>query len=86
MSDLSEKINAYNNNQIYDAYGNISYTKVKGFLPVVIVTGAMPTYKGDKKTVKVKYEHNYKSNYDFEQENCTIDVQGTSSQYYPRKN
>lgn len=86
MLDVSEKINTFNKNQIYDYYGNISYTKVKNFLPVVIVTGAMPTYKGDKKKVKVTYEHNIKTNYNFEQENCTIDVQGTSSQYYPRKN
>lgn len=86
MTDISEKINAYNKNQIYDYYGNISYAKVKTFLPVVIVTGPMPTYKGDKKKVKVTYEHNLRTNYNFEQENCTIDVQGTSSQYYPRKN
>lgn len=85
-TDISEKIDAFNKNQIYDYYGNISYTKVKNFLPVVIVTGPMPTYKGDKKKVKVTYEHNLKTNYNFEQENCTIDVQGTSSQYYPRKN
>ena len=86
MTDISEKINTYNKNQIYDYYGNISYAKVKNFLPVVIVTGPMPTYKGDKKKVKVTYEHNLRTNYNFEQENCTIDVQGTSSQYYPRKN
>lgn len=86
MSDVSEKINAFNKNQIYDYYGNISYAKVKNFLPVVTVIGPMPTYKGDKKKVRVIYEHNLKTNYNFEQENCTIDVQGTSSQYYPRKN
>jgi len=86
MTDVSAKISTFNNNQIYDYYGNVSYAKVKNYLPVVIITGPMPTYKGDKKQVTIRYEHNSKEQYNFEQENCTIDVQGTSSQYYPRKN
>lgn len=86
MTDISQKINTFNANEVYDFYGQISYAKVKNYLPVVIVTGALPTYKGDKKTVTISYENNTKEQYNFFYEGCKIDVQGTSSQYYPRKN
>lgn len=86
MTDISQKINTFNANEVYDFYGQISYAKVKNYLPVVIITGPMPTYKGDKKTVTISYENNTKEQYNFFYEGCKIDVQGTSSQYYPRKN
>ena len=45
-----------------------------------------PTYKGDKKTNKVYFTDLPEPGRSFSCENVQNDVQGTSSQYYPRKN
>lgn len=86
INDNEEKIAKFKENAVYDAYNNISYAKVKARMPVVTVTGTMPKSKGDKQTVSVLFENVNSDVYNFEYDNCTIDVQGTSSQYYPRKN
>jgi hypothetical protein len=52
--------------------------------------GDLPQYKGNKKSVAIVYEDLQNPTNSFTVETKTgktnIDVQGTSSQYYPRKN
>ena len=86
IADNEEKIAKFKENAVYDAYNEISYAKLKTRMPIVTVTGEMPTSKGNKKTVSVQFENVNDEAYNFQFDNCTIDVQGTSSQYYPRKN
>lgn len=85
-ANLVDKIALYNANNIYDAYGNVVYNAVNAQVPCMTIIGDLPTAKGDKKTVRVKYEDLSDSTRNFDMSNCEIDVQGTSSQYYPRKN
>lgn len=85
LDTISERVEAYNNNNIFDVNGKVSYSKVKGKIPTVVITGEMPTVKGNKKSGTITYENPFNLSRNFEQA-CTVDVQGTSSQYYPRKN
>ena len=80
ITDIGEKLLVYDDNDIYDAFGKLSYTELKDKIPVLIVTGDLPTYKGDKKKVSVSYADPFNPSLDFE-DTATIDVQGTSSQY-----
>ena len=85
-ADFGEKLELYEENQVYDEYQNISYEKMKTKIPVVIVTGKLPTSKEDEvPRVKFKYENPFYPELDFE-DTCKIAVQGTSSQYYVVKN
>ena len=84
--DLSEKIRLYTANNIRDTYGNIVYNKLINQIPIMTITGDLPQSKGDKKTVTVDYENQADTTKNFSMKNVTIDVQGTSSQYYPKKN
>lgn len=75
-------------NSICDSAGNIILDEVlpKTGLPVMILTGELPRDKADKgKTVNIEFRHP-DSRFDFKQENVPIEVQGTSSQFYPVKN
>lgn len=85
ITDIGEKLLVYDDNDIYDAFGKLSYSELKDKIPILIVTGDLPTYKGDKKKVSVSYADPFNPSLDFE-DTATIDVQGTSSQYYNRKN
>lgn len=77
-------------NDILDENGNISYDRVKalGQIPIITFTGPMPTYKGDKKkkTTRMKFEDPINPEMNFDVLLDQIDVQGTSSQFYVRKN
>lgn len=84
-TDVARKVELYNANNIYDEYGNISYQAVKDKIPVMTIIGSLPQSKGDKKTALIKFEDCFHPNLNFE-DTCTIDVQGTSSQWYVRKN
>lgn len=86
MADVGMKTLTYENNDIYDDYGNISFEKVKEKNSVMVITGALPVSKGDKKNVKVSYYDLDNPNIDYVDNNVVIDVQGTSSQWYVRKN
>lgn len=86
MDDVDLKIDLYNRNQIYDAYGAIQYGKLLEKIPCMTIIGDLPNYKGDKRTVSIVYEDAKEPANSFTSENVQIDVQGTSSQYYPRKN
>lgn len=85
-TDRQLKFNLYNKNNIFDSYGNIDYNKVVSRIPCLTFTGELPATKGDKKVVNVKYINNFDSSRNFESSGVSLDIQGTSSQYYPRKN
>ena len=85
LETLGEQVEEYNKNNIFDSNGEVSYSKVKGKIATVVITGTLPASKGDKKTCTVSYENPLNISRNFS-ETATVDVQGTSSQYYPRKN
>ena len=89
--NLADKIQAITrNNIIDDSTQSVSYSKIKDLIPILIIQGVMPMEKlGDeveKPKVKVSYFDPFDSNNNFEYENVEINVQGTSSKDYPRKN
>lgn len=86
LDDYDKALAIYNRNQVYNDYGDITYQKVLERLPCLIFEGPLPTYKGDKKTNKVYFTDLQEPGRSFSCENVLNDVQGTSSQYYPRKN
>ena len=82
-----DMLQRYNHNNIYDDYGQIVISKLPADLPYLVIEGPMlPQYKGDKKTVSGYYVDPINPEKSFRFEDATIDVQGTSSQYYKRKN
>ena len=85
MSNIVRKTEIYEANDIYDDYGNISFEKAKSKNSVMVIVGTLPQSKGDKKTGKVVYYDVEDANLNFE-DTMQIDVQGTSSQFYVRKN
>ena len=98
--DIAEKSAMYERNNLYDVALNLDYNLVKKHIPVMTITGPLPQYKGDKKKPVKDDEGNVVSYtntvdyYDpFDEEMCftnkplaQLDVQGTSSQWYVRKN
>ena len=77
----------YNRNNIYDAYGNVVISKLPNDLPYFIIEcPELPQYKGDKKICSGSFVNPTLPSKSYTFTNCQIDVQGTSSQYYPRKN
>lgn len=85
--DGSLMLDRYTRNNIFDAYGNIVIGQLPADLPYMIRTAAeLPQYKGDKKTISVSFVNPAYPAKSFTAEGVQSDVQGTSSQYYPRKN
>ena len=77
----------YNHNNVRDAYGNVVISQLPSDLPYLILECAeLPQYKGDKKTCSGQYVDPLHPEKCFTFEGAQIDVQGTSSQYYERKN
>ncbi len=77
----------FTRNNVYDAYGNVVISQLPGDLPYMILEcPELPQYKGDKKTISGSYTDPVHPAKSFSFEGAQIDVQGTSSQYYPRKN
>ena len=69
------------------AEAEIDYNKVVEKIPCITFIGALPSYKGDKKKdTKIVYEDRLHPEFSFTCNKNQNDVQGTSSQYYPRKN
>lgn len=86
-ADVNEMLALYERNDIFDSSGKIVMDKLPTTLPRMIITvPQLPQYKGDKKTCSVTYINPAEPAKSFTAENVQIDVQGTSSQYYPRKN
>ena len=77
----------YSRNKVYDAYGSIVINQLPEDLPYMILECAeLPQYKGDKKTVTGSFIDPAHPEKSFTFTNCEANVQGTSSQYYKRKN
>ena len=89
MPDPITKARYYKHNDNYDDVGNISVEKIAalGNLPYMIVdTPVLPTYKKDRKYATVTYTNPADESLSFTAEDARMDVQGTSSQYYYKKN
>ena len=77
----------YNRNHIYADNGEVTPNTLPSNLPYMIITGTeQPQYKGDKKIVSGRYVDPVDNAKSFTFENCQINVQGTSSAIYYRKN
>ena len=77
----------YNRNKVFDDYSQIVIDQLPKDLPYLILEAAMlPQYKGDKKTVSGRYVDPVTPGNSFTFTEAQADVQGTSSQYYARKN
>lgn len=85
MVNIVDKTKIYEENDIYDDFGQISFAKAREKNSCMIIIGTLPQSKGDKKNGKVVYYDVEDSNLNFE-DTMQIDVQGTSSQWYVRKN
>ncbi|MBQ8558560.1 MAG: hypothetical protein IJ439_01035 [Tyzzerella sp.] len=84
-ADISKKIELYEANDIYDEYNNMMYSAVVQRIPCLTIVGDMPTFKGDEKKNVFKFEDTGNTVLNFTEE-VDNDVQGTSSQWYVRKN
>lgn len=85
MTDIDKKMEIWENNDIYNEYNQIQYEKVKDKIPVKTFIGNLPQSKGDKQDFTVIFEHNTLPELNFT-DTGKLDVQGTSSQWYIRKN
>lgn len=77
----------YSRNQVYDDYGRITTETISKDLPYLVLRSpVLPQYKGDKKTINDQLVDQSDPARGYRSEGTEIDVQGTSSQYYYRKN
>ena len=87
IPNITERAELYDANDLYDDERNLVYDKVKEKIQVMTITGPLPQVKGDKKkNTRIDYYDPFDEEMCFENRLCTIDVQGTSSQFYSRKN
>ena len=90
IADTSDGVlmyDRYMRNNIYDPYGNVVISSLPSDLPYLIIEcPELPQYKGDKKTCSGSYIDPIYPSKSFTYTGAQFDVQGTSSQYYPRKN
>ena len=85
--DITTKIARYNHNNIYDEYGAITIENLPKDLPYMVLEAPeLPQYKGDKKNVNGYFVNPLDPSKSFGFTNAQADVQGTSSQFYARKN
>lgn len=80
ITNVGEKLSVCSDNDIYDIYGNLSFSKLQDKLPILVITGELPKAKGDKKEVTTTFTHPLYPQLNFE-DTGKIDVQGTSSQW-----
>ena len=87
MQLTSERVDTYQHNDVFDAYGQIVLNKLPSDLPYLVLVGsALPTYKGNKLPIDGYYVDPNNSSKSFTFTGAEIDVQGTSSAGYERKN
>ena len=89
---VSDMMEVYDRNDIYEA-GTVSFStdKLSGRLPIMIVTGDIPTLENtsDKDTqivVDIEYINLQDQSKSFKMEGAAMRPQGTSSMGYPKKN
>ncbi len=84
---VEDMLSRYQRNQVYDDYGAIIAANLPSDLPYLVLEAPeLPQYKGDKKTVSGRYVDPVTPTRNFSFTGAQFDVQGTSSQYYERKN
>lgn len=77
----------YTRNRVYDEYGKITPANLPSDLPYFILEATeLPQYKGDKKVISGSYTDPVYPARSFTFTGCQINVQGTSSAIYYRKN
>lgn len=82
IPNITERAELYDANDLYDDERNLVYDKVKEKIQVMTITGPLPQVKGDKKkNTRIDYYDPFDEEMCFENRLCTIDVQGTSSQF-----
>lgn len=87
--DVDEMLRLYDDNNIFNASGKIEISMLPNYLPYMIINTQgthLPKYKGDKTIVSGRYVNPLDKSKSFEFTNAQANVQGTSSQYYARKN
>ena len=85
--DVDTMLDRYQHNNVFDAYGSIVISQLPKDLPYLVLEAPeLPQYKGDKKTVSGYYVDPLHPSKDFTFTGAQANVQGTSSQYYARKN
>lgn len=94
------KAQKFADNNIYLDNDSLSFSAISAKIPTITFTGSMPTYKGDKKIVRMDFINPLDPDRSFSKVYANdpdyipalggmqveIDVQGTSSQWYVRKN
>lgn len=91
-SSISEMMEVYDRNNVYiEGSTSFSPEKMSGRLPVMIVTGDIPTLENtsDKDTqiiVDIEYINMQNPSKSFKMEGAAMRPQGTSSMGYPKKN
>ena len=90
MRDPVVKATYYQDNDNFDETGKIAIEKIPSRTPYMVLQGPeLPSYKKDKKILDVKFVHpedSRENKRSFTASGVSADVQGTSSQYYYRKN
>lgn len=84
---LSDRVEAFRRNDVLDLSENIVVSKLPATLPYMIIQcEQLPQSKGDEKTCAITYVNPADSSRSFTAESVKIDVQGTSSAGYKKKN
>lgn len=85
--NAQERLERYTRNDVYDAYGQVVISKLPTDLPYLVIQSTdLPQFKGDKKTCSGYFTDPTHPERSYSFVDAQIDVQGTSSQYYYRKN
>lgn len=84
---IAERQDRFKRNDVYDEYGRVVIEKLPQSLCYLVVScNQLPQFKGDKKTCSGYFVDLVHPDRSFNFANAEIDVQGTSSQFYWRKN
>ena len=87
MQIAADRADTWKHNNVFDDYGEIVIDKLPKSLPYLVLQGAaLPSYKGNKLTIAGYYVDPVNPAKSFSFANAEIDVQGTSSAGYERKN
>ena len=87
IDDVTLMLEKYIKNNVYDAYGKIVIDNLPNDLPYLILEcPELPQFKGDKKTCSGRYIDPMSPSRSFTFTDAQIDIQGTTSAGYERKN
>lgn len=87
MQIATDRADTWRHNNVFDEYGQIVIGNLPKDLPYLVLVGdALPTYKGNKLPIEGYYVDPVNASKSFTFSGAVIDVQGTSSAGYERKN